>query len=327
MTGGRYDPPDRRPPGDAAVWDEVAKTVILDMLDTHHAMTASEMEARGSDRTWNALVCPWPINPHHFTNARLELFAAGDIEPTSEPTRSHPEPIITWSRPPTRGLQRRILATAARKRLLTARHSGWAERGGAGRGLVGRAGEDAVNTAMTEAFNISHVSGSTTTLLQVPLPGELDNSGFYVDATGPTPAAITLMIEIKNTRAWYYADDQGVLRLLAKAAHLQQERPDALILPVFICRQVQFKLWELGERHGFLPAKIINQLVLPDSDLTQDSLNEVANELGYIDLRLGNAPTNRHRGIFATSIPTRARTYARLWQRHHTQYLIPEDPG
>lgn len=181
-------------------------------------------------------------------------------------------------------------------------------------------------TAMAEAPDISHVSGSTTSLLGVPLLGELDNSGFYVDTTGPTPAPITLAVEVKNTRSWYYADDDAVLRFLAKAADLQRARPDVLILPVFICRQYQYKLWELGEQHGFLPAKVVNQLVLPDTDLDQGSLNEVTGELGYGDLRLGNNPTNRHHGIFKTSIPKNARTYAQRWRLNHVYYLTG-DPG
>ena len=322
MASGRYGAPPRRPPRDPGVWEEAAKSVLLHMLDAHYAMTVSEIEARGSDRTYDALKWAWPINPHHFTNARHELAAAGDIEPTSASTRSHPDPIVTWSRPATRGIGRSIQSAAARKRLLTARHAGWARRGGAGRGLIGRAGEDAVATAMAEDANISHVSGSTATLFGVPLLGELDNSGFYVDASGPAPTVVTLMVEIKNTRSWYYAEDDAVLRFLAKAAHFQRERPEQLVLPVFICRQHQFKLWELGERHGFLPAKVVNQLVLADSDLDQDSLNEVVNELGYGDLRLGNRPTNRHRGIFATAVPKRARVYAERWRDHHVQYLI-----
>lgn len=323
MPRERYAPPSRKPPGNSSAWEEAAKKVLLDMLDDQYAVTVSEIEARGSDRTWNPLLWPWPINPHHFTNARVDLADTGDIEPASAPTRSHLDPIITWSRPPTRGNRRRILSAAARKRLLTARHAGWARRGGAGRGLIGRAGEDAVHTAMTEAPNISQVSGSTNELLDISLPGELDNSAFYVDLT-TTPTAITIMVEVKNTRSWYYADDVAVLRFLAKASHVQQERPEALVLPVFICRQFQYKLWELGERHGFLPAKVENQLVQRDSDLSQESINQVANELGYGDLRLGNAPTNRHRGIFNTSIPRYARTYAERWRLHHVEYLATD---
>lgn len=323
MAGGRYEIPSKRPrPGDPAVWDDAARQVLLAMLEKHLAMTVSEIEARGSDRTWDPQIWPWPIDPHHFTNARAALLAAGKIEPTSLPTRSHPDPIITWSRPPVRGLLRSTAASAARKRLLTARHAGWAHRGGAGRGLIGRAGEDAVHTAMTEpASQLTRVSGSTGELLGVQLLGELDNSAFYVDTAGGTPTAITVMVEVKNTRAWYYADHEDVLRVLAKAADLQLQRPGVLILPLFICRRVQFTLWELGKSHGFLPARVEQQLVLPDSELDQAVLNEVVDGLGFKDLRLGGAPTARHRGIFTAAVPRFARSYAERWRDSYHLYL------
>ncbi|HSH62096.1 MAG TPA: hypothetical protein VK988_21100 [Acidimicrobiales bacterium] len=321
MAGDRYTSPPGRATADASAWDDAAEVVLLDMLTTHYAVTVSEIEARGSDRVYNPLLWPKPINPHHFTNARKALAAAGALEPTSAPSRSHPEPITTWSRPPSRGLRRLIQGAAARKRLLTARHAGWARRGGAGRGLIGRAGEDAVDTAMREAPDISSVSGSTTSLLGVELLGEVDNSAFYVDTTGLNPTAVILVVEVKNTRSWYYPDDPAVLRFLAKAAHLQHKRPEAFVLPVFIGRQCHFTLWQLGKQHGFLPTWVRNQLVLADSDLAQPSLDEVAAGLGYRDLRLGNTPSNGHRGIFTSAIPARALTYAERWRAHHLEYL------
>ena len=319
---GRYEIPSRRPPGGSAAWDAAAIVVLRAMLNTYHALTVSEIEARASDRTWNAILWPWPIDPHHFTNARTALFAAGEIEPTSLPTRSHADPITTWSRVPVRGLRRSIEAAAARKRLLTARHAGWAHRGGAGRGLIGKAGEDAVHAAMTDpSSQLARVSGSTSELLGIPLLGEVDDSAFYVDVDNGTPTAITVMVEVKNARSWYYADHPDLHRFLSKAAHLQAQRPDILIFPIFVCRRVHFKLWELGESQGFLPARVLQQLVLPDSELDQDVLSEVIDGLGFQDLRLGNAPTSRHRGIFATSLPKRARAYAERWQASHGVYL------
>ncbi len=139
-------PPRVRAPGQdsAEYWLESARKVVLDMLDVHHAVTASEMEARASDRTWKTSLCPYPINPHWFVNARNQLLGEGLIEVTDAPSRGHPDPIRTWHLPPLRGRLRLIENTSARKRLLTARHAGWSGRGGAGRGLrvrvsIGRA--------------------------------------------------------------------------------------------------------------------------------------------------------------------------------------------
>lgn len=47
----------------------------------------------------------------------------------------------------------------------------------------------------------------------------------------------------------------------------------------------------------------------------------MAQGLGYQDLVLGNGPTNRHTGIFATAIPKRALPYANLWRQHYVHYL------
>ncbi len=52
---------------------------------------------------------------------------------------------------------------------------------------------------MRQAPDISRVSGSTRSLLGVGLLGEVDNSGFYVDTSGPNPTVVTLVVEVKNT--------------------------------------------------------------------------------------------------------------------------------
>lgn len=286
------------------------------------------MEARASDRTWEPLVWSWPINPHHLTTARNELHAEGLIEPRAAPTRSHATPIATWSPANTRGRSRRIEDAAARKRLLTARHAGWARRGGAGRGLIGAAGEAAALAAFQNPDSqINQIRVSVHELLDVRLTGELDLAGYFIDvATDPShPAVILVMVEVKNTRGWYYPEDPELLRFLAKAAHLQAERPGALILPVFLCRRFQYTLWERGAQHGFLPAQVESQLVLSDNELDQNSLNEVAVGLGFADLRLGAQPTNRHLGLVNTAIPRRAREYSQLWRNSYEEYLVDPD--
>lgn len=54
-------------------WREKAEEVLLLMLDAHHAVTATEMEARAEDRTFDTNLCPKPIDPHWLGNARREL--------------------------------------------------------------------------------------------------------------------------------------------------------------------------------------------------------------------------------------------------------------
>lgn len=320
--------PKRRPSAaDEDYWLEAACAVLLNVLDEQYAVTSTELEARASDRVWRPEICPYPINPHHFVNARRHLQGIGTIEPTAAPTTSHPDPILTWSRPATYGLGRKIRSAASRKRLLTARHNGWASRGGAGIGLIGRAGEEALDAALRHPESVlTGVTGSTRDILGID-PGEVDNSAYFIDTSDKgTPKLVVVMFEVKNTRQWYYTDSAesataDVGRFLSKAAQVQAERPDQAILPVFVGRKIHPKLWEVGEEHGFLPTWVDQQLVLPDYELTQEVLDEVRHDLGYDDLFLGSEPRHRHLGLVKKAIPTRASAYAERWKKHHRRYL------
>ena len=302
----------------------------LAVLDTHYAVTLSELTARASDRVFDRSVDPHPIDPHHFTNARVELQGEGLIVPTTGTTRGGGE-VTTWSRVATCGLQRRTDDAAGRKRLLTARHNGWSERGGAGRGLIGKAGEDALHAALTAPGSpLTGVTGSTLHVLGLDLRkagiGELDNSGFVIDQThAHQPQVVTLLFENKNTRHWHTHDDDDVTVFLGKAARIQALRPDVLICPVFVCRRVGYLLWRLGMEDGFLPVRVHNQFVLPDFDLTRDAFDEVVAGLGFADMILGSEPNHRLLGMVKTSIPQRALGLAARWAVNHTRWL-PRPP-
>ena len=320
---GRYRPP--RFHASPAEWNHAAQRVLLDVLDTQYAVTKRELEARASDRTWDPTVWPRPIDPGYFTHAMTDLHRQGLIMPTHEPTRGGAA-ITTWSRVPVRGLKGRIEDAAARKRLLAARHNGWSQRGGNGLGLIGRAGENALHTALADPECPLQPLGPTRTVLEVELLGEIDNHGLFADhKTDPSdPVVITALFEVKNRRQHYYSQDAAVRRFLAKAAHYQRERPNQLVLPVFVCRRYNITLWREGETNGFLPVTVNNQLVLPDHELDQNSLEEVRIELGYEDLVLGDTPTNRHLGMAKTSLYKYGRPYAQRWRTTHTQFLAED---
>jgi hypothetical protein len=283
------------------------------------------MEARLSQRVWDPAICPDPIEPHVLTTTRAQLSQADTIIPTTAVTKGVGDPVTTWSLQPRRGLLGKIEDAAQRKRLLTSRHNGWSRRGGGGRGLIGRAGEDALAQALASPRSLlSRPTGSTTQVLGVDIShlGEIDNSAIYIDDANPAdPALISVVFEVKNTRSWYYNNDPAVMWFLRKAAVIQAARPGQLILPVFLCRRWQWKLWEQGETEGFLPAQVNRQLVLADSELTEEAFEEVRIELGYDDMILDNRPTNYHLGIVDASMRNYARERAELWAQHYHEYL------
>lgn len=302
------------------------------MLDRHHAMTASEMEARASDRTWDPMIIGSRIDPHHLTTARDQLLRADRIRLTTGSTRGG-HSVITWSRAG-RESTRVTIDVAARKRLLTARHTGWATRGGNGIGLIGAAGEAAAQVALHETGAYSNIIRSTVNVLDVDLTalGEVDLSCGYFDASDPAqPVAVTVMIEVKNTRHWHYAQDVDdkngdIRKFLKKAAHIQLHRPNALICPVVLVRRAQQTLVQLGESDGFLVASTDSQVVLPDHDIDRSPKHfaEVRDELGYGDLRLLRAgqTTRYHSGILGKYVPKRAREFAEMWRQTFPQYIV-----
>lgn len=321
----RYGSPQRQGRSEDE-WHELARAAVLRLLEREHAVTIVEMEAKVSDRTYDPAVCPDPINPHHLTTARHTLEAEGRIMPTTAPAKSkdhegEPHQVTTWSPPPAYGVKTAIEKAADRKRALMARWLSWGTRH-----LLGHAGESALAVALEHTGELTQSSGSTQVVLGVDV-GEVDNTAVFVDRSEPTQlTAIQVMFEVKNTREYYYANDEDVLDFLAKAATVQAARPRQLVLPVFVCRRWQFTLWRQGEALGFLPAMVSEQVVRKDPDLGLDEwtqrFNEVRNEL-LPDIRsiAAGQTTNRHLGIVNKLVPTRARQYAALWGENHAAFL------
>lgn len=322
----RYARP-RRPRRSEDEWHSLARAAVLALLERELAVTIVEMEAKLSDATYDPLICPDPINPHHLVTARHTLVEEGEIEEYSAVTKSRDESgarhwVSTWSLPRLRGRKTAIDRAAERKRALTSRWYSWGRRN-----LLGEAGENALTAALTAAPALTYVTGSTTSVLGVEV-NEVDNSAVYVDrSSAGALIPIQLVFEVKNTREHYYADSDDVRTFLAKAASIQQARPEELVLPVFVCRQRHVTLWQQGQRVGFLPAKVIQQLVRKDPDLNPDEwetrFGEVRDEL-FADLSVlttERPTTNRHRGIVNKAIPRHAVRYALLWKDHHSEFL------
>lgn len=317
-------------------WRNGAIEVVRAMLSEHGAVTTSEMEARGSDRTYDPHVFSDSIDPHHFVDARqrLQYGENPEIVPTVEKTRSG-RSFVTWSSVDNYD-SKAVQRIAGRKRLLSDRHAGWSQRGGAGHGLIGAAGEGAMVQALREADRYTRIQPSTTSVLGVDVTdlGEVDVAcGLYDDTDESDPVAITVMVEVKNTRSWHYDStvyehDGELRRFLNKAARVQAARPAALICPVVIVRRGQYTLVEAGRAQGFLVGTVYNQLVLQDHDIARnlDHFDQVRDELGYADLTLfksSDMTTNYHRGIANKHIPNNARATALTWRETHADFIRP----
>lgn len=317
-----------------AEWRALAREVVIDVLEKRHAVTHRELEAVASDFTWDIHICPAAINPHHLTHAVIELIADGIVEVTQATTRGGKNSAglqlntlaFTRSHKP-RG-RRSIDDAAARKRILTARHQGWSTRGGRGNlGLIGSAGETAMAQALHDAKRFANIQANVTTLLGTPLVGEIDLACVHVD---DEMKAILVLIEVKNTREWYYDVEAtntttgAVNRFLRKAAHLQHHHPNINIAPLFVARKAHATLIDLGNEHGFLVASTRDQLVKSDNEITLENFSEVRDEL-YRDIALDKDTTNFHRGIAAKMIPKSVSDTASTWQENHIEYLHPAD--
>jgi hypothetical protein len=118
----RYQRP-RRPKRSEDEWHTLARAAVLELLEREQAVAIIEMEAKLSDRPYDPMVCPDPINPHHLTTARHTLLDEGEIEPLSavakgKDERGEQHEITTWSLPRVRGRKTAIEKAAERKRAL-----------------------------------------------------------------------------------------------------------------------------------------------------------------------------------------------------------------
>jgi len=261
------------------------------------------------------------IDAHHVTNALRVLTETGEvIRAAAEATRGgHKIETIQPADQRRRGTA--IARAAARKRLLYARYLGWAT--GTKRhphGHIGPAGEAAARTGILASGTLQPVhpdAGQVSTLLGVSLPGPLDSAGYHVPLVHGVPQQpVTVMIEVKNIRAWIYPSAEEIYQLLTKAAIVQQTHPDQQILPVFICRRAHPTAFWMAQQLGFMIIDMELQFVgHPIDEHEQAHFDEVRVELHFNDLRLGKGPSVRVTDRFAKVIPTHASAMASTWMR------------
>jgi hypothetical protein len=234
----------------------------------------------------------------------------------------------------TRGRVKPVEAAAARKRLLQTRYLSWASGTGEGEeggsaGVIGPEAERVVHSSMREAghhlgFQFEDVgTGQTTTFLGQRVPGgALDNAvRFHVDDV-PYGAAV----EVKSVRDHIYPSSIELYQVLWKAARLQENLPEANIVPVLVCRRANKTLFYMAKDLGFLVFQAFGQWIPEGGRTTALAINEVRNELGYLDLRVVEPTWDRHNpgleGYFRKVLGAQAKSTAANWRNRGSRFAL-----
>lgn len=297
----------------ASDYTELAESRIYETLREEFAVVHLELESRLAERYWQGAT-NHNIDPHHITNALRNLRAGGAIEWVSGKTRGGHE--LETIQPTDRaGRGTKIDRAAARKRLIYARYTGWAQ--GTKRhphGLIGPAGEAAVRSALIESGSLQPAVpgfGETSELLGVKLAGALDSAGFIVPIVRGMPLTpITTIVEVKNIRSWIYPSSAEVYQLLSKAVQLQVPNPNQLIVPILVCRRAHRTTFWMAKQLGFFVIDMNRQFT---GDVEDDALLSVRNELHFNDLYAGTGPSLRVKERFQGTLPKHATGSAERW--------------
>jgi hypothetical protein len=269
---------------------------ILELLEREGAAPWMEIEARIADQKWGQL--PYSIDPHILTKARRQLRDQGILATDVSVTRGGSEVPILYRTDLPRTETKRERA-AARKRLLYARHQSWARSTPRLRqGLIGAGGEFVVHEGLLAAsplgFRLARPEGGgVSSLLGGPVPGgPLDNAAYLqtIDASGIPTTPVVLAVEVKNVRHWLYPSAVEIYQCLSKAAALKEAHPDVRILPVVVCRRRHYRTFQMGTDLGFFVIEYHQQVVLPDSSVDPNHLEEVRLGLGFADLIATKSP-------------------------------------
>ena len=105
------------------------------------------------------------------------------------------------------------------------------------------------------------------------------------------PSQIRVVVQVKNTREWYYPNSETVWQLLASAVQL-----DAI--PVLIARRVAEPSFLFADDAGAFLVPSFNTYIHQDAQASPDwtAFDEACTNLGYKDVKLINPerPEERH---------------------------------
>lgn len=270
-------------------YDDLALHALRELLRREHAIVGIEAEARISD--FQSPDAPMHLDPHHITNARKMLIAAGELEVTRVQTRGG-QVIDTLSlyESPSTAVER----AAARKRLLQGRFLGWAT--GTRRypnGLIGPAGERVLQSSLLAAAPAGYrplpgdKTGIPRVLGDLVPTGPLDGAAILtrLDHRDIPMQPLLVAAEAKNVRSWLYPNSDEIYQLLEKAALIQRAHPQIPVFPVLLCRRAHFTLHRMAKHLGFAVIQSRTQYLLNSDEITPEALAEVRDELGYLDLQ------------------------------------------
>lgn len=329
-------------------WIRRAREAVLVVLENEYSCTSGELQARiGEPRD---ITGPVPdllatfgvkrIDPYFVNLARTELHRAGLIDSTTEATRGGKE-IETFHLPLTDGDGRKDATerAASRKRLLAARHQGYARSEPTRpEGLIGQAGELVVDEALKASPHFAVINDGSTHRRYV-LGIDLEDHGGPIDNLANLTtsdqrgniANFVCPVEVKNHREWTNPDRQPLHRFLAKTAAISIETKRQDILPMFICRRYRYPVFRIATDLGFFMVGFINQFIRDLAEVDQDKLEEVRNELGYGFLLKSDQPNKPLTNTLA-AVPKYAQTNADRWATigsqlgHHYQDLAKDSP-
>lgn len=290
-----------------------AKERLREEMDAELALLRPEAIARLSEAYYRG--DPKNIDAHHVGPALDDLVGAGEFVATSEPTRGA-QPITTYQPADQSRRQTRIAKAAARKRLLAARYNSWAQ--GSVRhphGLIGPAGEEAVRLAILASTAMQPASpnaGPVSEILGVKLSGPADSGGYVNPIIGDIPQGpVTVLVEVKNVRGWIYPSSAELYQVLHKSMALKLVHPTQPVVPILVCRAAHKTTFWMAKQLGFVVIDMGAQFVGRQVD--EDSLLEVRNELGFVDLRLLDGPSLRVRDRLREKLPPHILDFADTW--------------
>jgi hypothetical protein len=300
---------------------DLGEQALLDLFAQEHAVVWHEAEAKISDRCWPSVASS--IDPNHLLVARARLLEREVITQSRDQTRGGRSiPIFTPT--DTRRRKRAIEDASARKRLLQTRYLSWASGSATGgAGIIGPAGEAVVHASLRQAAPHGYTlvqpdRGEVHRLLNDDVPGgPLDNAAWLNpldrNTFTPTGQSFLVPIEVKNIRPWIYPTSRELHQLLHKAAAIQQTHPEINIVPVLVCRRAHYVAFKMATQLGFYILETKRQYIRPNLP-DPAHLEEVRQELGYLDLEPHDGPINAMVRHFTHLLPARAAEAARRWK-------------